>query len=331
MERAFEPAESAGGVEELRVHAADIVRGAVVAREDDERVVGHAGFLERGHEPADVLVEAGDHRGVGRERGAVRYVGTFGGGGEGLVLGELAFVGLQVLGGQLERDVRQGGREVEEERALSVGGDECFGAGDEAFGREVLAGEGGVSLRVLRVGARREASMTRHALFAVVERHFLAVLPDGGRVVAVRDPLARQAEEFVEPLDVGPTGGIVTAETPFAERPGHVARLTEDIGHRRDAGRERNLFALTDVEVVAHGGAAGIKSGHQHRAGRGADRVAAIVPGQHETLLGETVEVRGQDFRLPHEAHFAVAQVVGQDEDDVGTRLGGRGQASQGE
>ena len=213
---------------------------------------------------------------------------------------------------------------------MRVGGDEFFGTHDEAFRREVLTGEGGVRLRVLRVGAGRESAVARHTLFAVVERHFLAVLPDRGRVMAVRDPLARQPEEFVEPLDVRPTGGIVAAEAPLAERAGHVARLTQDIGHRRDAGREGDLLALADVEVVAHGGTTGVEAGHQHGAGRCADRAAAIVSSQHEALLGEPVEVGGQDFLLPHETDFAVAQVVGQDEDNIGARLGGGGQASQG-
>ena len=127
----------------------------------------------------------------------------------------------------------------------------------------------------------------------------------------MRDPLTRETEKLIESLDVWSAGGIVATQTPFAEGACRVPRLAEDVGQSRDAGGEGNLLALADIEVVTDGGATGVEASHQHRARRRADRAAAIVSSQYETLLGETVEVWGQDFLLTHEAHFAVAQVVG--------------------
>jgi hypothetical protein len=56
VKRAFEAFEAACGVEVFRVDAAGVMRGAVIAREDDDRVVRDAGFLEGGEDTADFLV-----------------------------------------------------------------------------------------------------------------------------------------------------------------------------------------------------------------------------------------------------------------------------------
>ena len=63
-----------------------------------------------------------------------------------------------------------------------------------------------------------------------------------------------------------------------------------------------------------------VASGEQRGASRGADRRAAVVLGAAHALGREPVDVgRGQDG-VAVAAQVAVAQVVGHDKDDVGTR-----------
>ena len=320
MERALEASEAARGVEVFRIGPAHVVRGAVVAGEDDDRVIRHAGFLEGGEDAADFLVQARDHRGVSRARGAVGTVAALLRG-VGAGLGDHAFILFQLFGGDLQGHVRQRRGVVEEEGLGLMGRDEGFGAHDGAFAQEVLADERRVGLGVLRVGVGREDAVAGRAVGAVVERHFLAVILDEGRVVAVRDPLAGHAEEAVEALLQRTAGGLETAHAPFAERGGRIAGLLERARQRGDAGGQGELLAVADVAVVAGRGVAGVAAGHQHRARRGADRVAAVVPGEDHPFAGEAVDVRGADDLLAVEADFAVAEVVRQDEDDVRTGL----------
>ena len=327
VKRTFEAFEAAGGVEVFRVDAAGVVRGAVVAGEDDDRVIRHAGFLEGGEDAADFLVEARDHRGVSGARGAVGAVAAFlrgvGGG-----LGDDALILFQLFGRDLQGHVRQRRGVVEEEGLVLVGRDERFGARDRAFAQEVFADERRVGLGVLRVGASREDAVAGCAVGAVVERHLLAVILDEGRVVAVRDPLAGHAEEAIEALLQRTAGGLETAHAPFAERGGRIAGLLERRGQSLDAGRQRELLAVADVAVVAGRGVAGVATGHEYRARGGADRVAAVVSGEDHPFTRQAIHVGRTDDLLAVVADFAVAEVVGQDEDDVraGLRAEGGGQ-----
>ena len=74
---------------------------------------------------------------------------------------------------------------------------------------------------------------------------------------------------------------------------------------------------------------AGIPSGHQHRARRRADGVAAIVAGEDHPFAGEAIDVRRADDLLAVVADFTVAEVIGQDEHDVRSRLRAEAGAEQ--
>ena len=226
--------------------------------------------------------------------------------------------------------MRQGRGVVEEEGLVLVGLDEGFGAGDGAFAQEVLADERGVGLRILRIRVGGEDAVAGGAVGPVVERHLLAVILDVGRIMAVRDPLAGHAEEAIEAVLQGTAGGVEASHAPLAEGGGRIAGLLEGRRQGRDAGRERILFAFADVAVVAGRGVAGVAAGHQHRARRRADRVAGVMPGHDHALAGEAVDVRGADDPLSVVTDFAVAEVVGQDEDDVRPARRAEGGGEQG-
>ena len=62
---------------------------------------------------------------------------------------------------------------------------------------------------------------------------------------------------------------------------------------------------------------AGMFAGHEHAARRSADVVARVVLGEFQTLGGETIKVGRPDNLLAERADVAVAEIVGEDEDDV--------------
>src|SRR5262249_29487659 len=66
-------------------------------------------------------------------------------------------------------------------------------------------------------------------------------------------------------------------------------------------------------------------AGHQSAARRGADRAAGVILREAHALGGQTVNVRRLEFPLPVTAQIAVPQVVGLDEDDVGSGLRRKG------
>ena len=70
--------------------------------------------------------------------------------------------------------------------------------------------------------------------------------------------------------------------------------------------------------VAADRGMAGVVAGHQATARRGADGAAGVALREAHALRGQAVEVRRLDLLLAVAAEVAIAQVVGQDENDVG-------------
>jgi hypothetical protein len=143
----------------------------------------------------------------------------------------------------------------------------------------------------------------------------------------VGDGLAVVAEEEVEALAVRIAGGADRAETPLADGGGGEAGFLEDLREGDRFGGKRVLafieFRETEafrLAVAADFGVAEVFAGEQHTARGRADRSTAVVAGEAGALGGETINVRCADFFLPVAAEFAVAEVVGQDEDEVRLR-----------
>jgi hypothetical protein len=148
----------------------------------------------------------------------------------------------------------------------------------------------------------------------------LRAAQDAGAVeVAVR--AAEEAEELVEAalLRVELRGG---AEVPLADQPGGVAGGLQTVGQRRLRCRQAGaaLLALLPlapggVEFVAE--ALLVAAGQQAGAGRRTVRARDVAVGEPRPGLGQRVEVRRRHVLAAVEAHVGVAEVVGQDDDDV--------------
>ncbi len=84
-------------------------------------------------------------------------------------------------------------------------------------------------------------------------------------------------------------------------------------------------------EGVADAGPSGVDAGQQPVAGRGAGPAGRMGVGEPQPFLGQLVDMRGADFRVwIVGAAIAIAQIVGQNQDDVGRGDRIRGPDGQG-
>lgn len=80
----------------------------------------------------------------------------------------------------------------------------------------------------------------------------------------------------------------------------------------------RELASVLGIAVVSDFGVAEVAAGEENAAGRSAHGGSGVVVGELETVLGELVKVGRFDLGLAVGSDFAVAEIVGENEDDVG-------------
>src|SRR6478752_2438599 len=108
-----------------------------------------------------------------------------------------------------------------------------------------------------------------------------------------------------------------TVKMPFADMAGRIACFPEqrgdgDLALPQVHGR---IFGYPVSDADARGSAAG----HQCRPRRRAVRMPRVAVGQPQPLGGEPIEVGRLNVLLAKAMQIPIAQIVGQDEDDVGT------------
>ena len=233
--------------------------------------------------------------------------------------GAFVFVFLFQLGPGHERRVNGVEREVDEEGAVFVVGHEFAGLGGEPV-FEVFAG---------RAVGQAGVTVGGEVLFPAVG----AALVDATKVV-------------IKALIFGPpTRG---AEVPFAGEERGIAGGFQGFGERGRVegeavgvvgGEERGVAfprgGLRGADVVGDAGALGPLAGEDAGARGGADGAGGVGIGEARALAGEAVEVRSLVERAAVAAEVLAAEVVGEEEDDVGRALrgcgGGRGCGGKGE
>ncbi len=188
-----------------------------------------------------------------------------------------------------KRDVREGVREVEEERVGGVVVDELDSARGVAFGERVLGGLG----------------------FG----DGFVVHDDGGlHVIAVGD-----AEVAVEAAAGGEVFRFV-AEVPLADCRGLVALVLEDVGEGDFF--EGHAFVVVREEHAGDAGARGVAAGHERGARGRADGIGRSGVGEAKAFAGDAIDVGGcQGAAVATEV--AVAEVVAEDHHNVGGAAGG--------
>ncbi len=126
--------------------------------------------------------------------------------------------------------------------------------------------------------------------------------------------------EFVESASVGDAAGAGAAESPFSEQSGSIARALEE-GSDGGLIRAQARFGL---DVPSDGGVAGVPPGHQAAAGWRTDCGTRIRLGEAKSLGGHAVQIRGLDLLLTVTPEIAVAEIIGEDKNDVGPEGGSR-------
>src|SRR5580765_2487441 len=93
-----------------------------------------------------------------------------------------------------------------------------------------------------------------------------------------------------------------------------------------DAVAGHGLLALGfDFLIAPDGAVAGVQAGHEGAAAGSTDGGSGVTLSKSHPLSGEAIDAGCANQFLPEAANIAVAQVVGEDEDDVGRLLGGEG------
>ena len=274
------------------VAAVGIGDAAVVAGEHDERVVGDLQPIERVEQLAHAPVELLDKVAVGPVAAGVE----------------------PRVGGN--RPVHRVGGEVDEERLLAVGLDPVGGLRGEVF-HDVVHRE-----RLLEPAGTFGGDDDRRAGHAAEE---CFVFNEAVRtVVGIR----RQPIEVVEAqgprawreraVPVGGRHALLQAEMPLPERRGAVALALAERGERGAIGLDVERAIGEEHLAVLHAGPPVVAAGHQPVAGRRADRPRGIGVGEPPALTGESVDVGGLQTVCPAAGEAPPAEVVGEDDHDVG-------------
>ena len=112
----------------------------------------------------------------------------------------------------------------------------------------------------------------------------------------------------------------LVAEVPFSDDAGRVADLLQRLGQGDLGGRQTVVRVLEEhpLAPAEHPAPQVYAPGQQGRPARRADRGLRVEAGPALALGGHAVEVGRADRRVPVGAEVAVAEVVGEDDDDVG-------------
>ena len=113
---------------------------------------------------------------------------------------------------------------------------------------------------------------------------------------------------------------IGSTKSPFSEAAGNVTAFFQFTDQRDGAFRERTLSFRLNLRIVPNGTMAGVHTGHQNGTGRSTDITARIVPRESDALFGQSVHGRRFDFLLSITTEVADAEIVRQNEHDVGNR-----------
>lgn len=133
--------------------------------------------------------------------------------------------------------------------------------------------------------------------------------------------LAIVAVEAVETLTDGRAGGVGGPEPPFSKSSGSITGGLECFSDGNGFSSDRPLSgkkaAILGVAIISDFGMTEVTAGEEDAACGGADGGSSVVMGEAHTVFGELVEVRSLDFFLPVAADFSVAEIVGENENDV--------------
>ncbi len=261
---------------------------AVVRGEHDDRVLLQPVLLQFLQYVADIPIHARDHGRISGARREMRGIAVAAAARERRIVPLQLQAGLQLLVRNVQRDVRNDRRVIQEKRPILVVADEPDRLLIDPVRRIILPLEFIVTPRILGIRALGQRAVPRNRR-VVVQLHLLVVAPQRLRVIAVRMCLAIVAEEAVKSLLHRIAGGAGVAQPPLAEGPGRIALLLQQLGDRHRFGGDwmlpLRLAESLHRAIVAHLGMARVLTGHQYTARGRADSIARVGVGEAKPLL----------------------------------------------
>ena len=267
--------------------AVDVAGATVVAHEEDERVLVAAGPLQMLDDAPDAIVHRDHHRGV-----------------DAIEIGSAAGA-LHILLGCLQRRMRRRAGEIEEERIGAARTDEV----DRAVGEHI-----------------REIAVRIHGGSTVEHRQSLPIDLRVFSGLDVQVPGTDAAQESGGPCQhpvvavEAPIQRLITRRLPDMPLAHHARAVT-----RRLHGLRDQRLALVEAKRLVTPDRIELETepclrppGEQGGSGRRTDGGGDIPRGHAGAGGGQRVEVRRRDAS-PVRAHVAVAHVVDDDHDDIGT------------
>jgi hypothetical protein len=164
------------------------------------------------------------------------------------------------------------------------------------------------------------------AAFVALEHFLLGVAPKMIGIIIVSLPLAQIAIKIIEALAVGFSSAARAAEAPFADAACFVAGCVQEVAKCKSPSGDGPLSFRGEFTIITYIGVAGMLAGEKHAARRRTDRTAGVKLSKAHPPGGKPINVGRFDLRLTVTAEFGVAQVIGQQEDDIGGRVGSPGQ-----
>jgi len=150
--------------------------------------------------------------------------------------------------------------------------------------------------------------------------HRFAIAQNGGVVFALSTrlddvlmPAPDEAEELIETA-IHRRETFGRAQVPLAHHARHVARRLEPLRKRMGLRGQRPAEVLNAVAML-------IPATHQRRAGRRAERSVRIRIGEAHPTLREPVNVRRRNVFATVGTDVGIAEIIGEDDDDVGFLL----------
>ena len=300
----FHSFERAIGVKERHLVSAFLVR-AVVAAEEDGRLLVNAQGFEQGEEFTDVVVHDLDHAGESffGKRPILPFEGAEVGNAHS-VAADARFPSPFVVG------VRQVGRVEEKEGAAAIFSNKGQGLVKDQP-RRIVDGD-----------FRNAAAFPRGAFFGfpfgvepISKRDFPSVFDQKLRIEVVSVEHAHVAIKLVKAVLVGIVPRRRIADTPFAKTTGFIASLPQK------SGDGKVLCSQQAGAVAANAGVASVKASHQDASRGSAYGGAGVVARKANAFGGHSVKMRSFQHGLAVASEVAVAEVIRQNVDKVGRTL----------
>ena len=226
------------------------------------------------------------------------------------------FLAIAEDAGALVVGMRHSEREVEEKRPRFTTRDEI----SRLIEKEIA----GIHQPLGRVAGARDRSDLRDD---VGQRHAFAVAPQKIRVVVVRVRLVEKTKRVIEAVFARLALVAGVAEAPLADERSRVTRRLQDARDRDITGAQHLRLGIFHASVAAHARVTHMQTRHKHAARGRTHRVARVKLRETHPFGRELIEVRGADNFLSVRAEVTVAEIVGQNENNIGPGSSSRGEA----